>query len=141
MHRLMQTPAAPPDIRRLDFSRFHPQDHRAFARRCRSLPGGGPRHLRDWWDYRFEHHPHIIIGRLACKALQRHEYAESWHAHKATPAQRAGLERRPMYSDGASCLWCYRRAPGPDGEPEPCPEYEHQSIAQLAMAPKGVEHS
>lgn len=36
---------------KLDFSEFHPLDHFAGDRRCRSLPGGFLRHVRLWWDY------------------------------------------------------------------------------------------
>jgi hypothetical protein len=131
----MNTPVgdtAAPDIRRLDFSLFHPQDHRAFDARCRRLPGGGPRHLRDWWDYRFEYRPDLIKGRLACRLLKRHDYRESWHAHKATPAEKAGLERRRMFYDGRSCWVCYKDDPDPADVPDVCPDHEAQRAAEAA---------
>lgn len=124
--------ATAPDIRRLDFSLFHPQDHLAWDSRCRTLPGGGRRHLRDWWDYRFEYRPDQIAGRLACRLLKRHDYRESWHAHRATPTQRAGLERRPMFYDGRSCWWCYKKDPDLLDVPDVCPDHESQRAAEAA---------
>lgn len=115
----MDAPLAP-DIRRFDFSVFHPQDHRAWDDRCRTLPGGGRRHLRDWWDYRFEYRPDLLVGRLACRLLRRHDYRDSWHAHQATAAQKAGLERRPMFYDGRQCCWCGAQDPAPMAAPETC---------------------
>ena len=115
--------ASPPDlIGRLDFSIFHPQDHWAFVPHCRTLPGGGRRHLRDWWDYRFEQRPDLVCSRLACRLLGRHDYRESWHSHKATPAQRAGLEHRPLFYNGRVCWWC--GAQDPDSPAEFCSEHQ-----------------
>ncbi|MET0702462.1 MAG: hypothetical protein ABWY93_22635 [Mycobacterium sp.] len=37
---------------KIDFSRFHPLDHRPFTARCRSLYGGTRNHLRLTWAYR-----------------------------------------------------------------------------------------
>jgi hypothetical protein len=98
----------PPDVRHLDFSIFHPQDHWPLDPRCRRLPGGIERHLHDWYTYRWDWHLNEIAGRLRCHLLRRHDWRDSWHAHRATAAQRAGAEHRPMFYNGQDCRWCER---------------------------------
>jgi hypothetical protein len=43
----------PPDLRgkTLDFSEFHPLDHRIWEAHCRGLPGGRRRHFELRWSY------------------------------------------------------------------------------------------
>lgn len=45
----------PPQIdpEKLDFSMWHPLDHRPFSQRCREHYGGGRHHLKIAWEFRW----------------------------------------------------------------------------------------
>jgi len=63
---------------RLDFSHFHPQDHRAFSPTCWSLPRGPWGHLGDWWRYRSEWTPHYLILRVRHLFWRQHS-PQAWY--------------------------------------------------------------
>lgn len=107
----MDTSAAPDFSGTLDFSIFHPLDHAAWEARCRTLPGGPRRHLDDWYAYKCAFRPDDLWARLKCRLGNSHDWQESWHTHRITPAQRAGHEKRPSFYDGAHCRWCGRADP------------------------------
>lgn len=65
----------PPVIRALDFSEFHPLDHRLASGYCRSLPGGWRNHLDLAWDFRWK--PQLAAATL-CR-LDHHRWLTGWH--------------------------------------------------------------
>ena len=85
-----------PGGRKLDFSQFHPLDHRPFDERCRSFYGGGVRHLQLWWWYKFDYKPDQLWHRWVLCRLNRHE--------------RSRFKRRPAvdapWEHGHLCRWC-----------------------------------
>jgi hypothetical protein len=57
---------------RLDFSQFHPLDHRPAGSRCRSLPGGTRNHLRLAWQFHRREQALAPLYRLILCPLGRH---------------------------------------------------------------------
>ena len=66
----------PPEIRKLDFSEFHPLDHTLLG--CRGYPGGWRRHLEYRWD--FTTGP-ALRERTLCR-LGRHRATQWWSRGK-----------------------------------------------------------
>jgi hypothetical protein len=85
-----------PRFERLDFSMWHPLDHRPFDRRCRSFYSGGRRHLWLLWHFRWEI-PRRIRRVTRCP-FGRHEWVPWW---RGNPGRYMGRE----------CCNCYLPMP------------------------------
>ena len=81
-------------IPKLDFSKFHPLDHRLGAVRCRELPGGSWQHFRLIWTYRWRDRLRWPWRRLVLCPLGKHDFELGW--------QRIG----DQWISGADCLFC-----------------------------------
>lgn len=62
----------PPEIRKLDFSEFHPLDHSVL--RCNGFPGGRRRHLEYRWSYQWSE----SVKRWTLCVAHRHQWT-TWH--------------------------------------------------------------
>jgi hypothetical protein len=98
----MRSDYEPPHIdpERLDFSIWHPIDHRPFDRRCREFYGGGRRHLYLLWEFKWEIPTKIGIW-THCKRGS-HEWG-SWF-------KGAGPGNPPVYG-GRMCVRCHKDMP------------------------------
>jgi hypothetical protein len=63
---------------RIDFSEFHPLDHRPWERRCWSLYGGPWNHLRLAWTYRHKDELLDFFYKHWLCPLGRHRMVEMW---------------------------------------------------------------
>jgi hypothetical protein len=82
----------PPEIRKLDFSQFHPLDHSVF--RCRDYPGGRRRHLAYRWEFQWREH---LGGWFLCP-FGRHHWGKWW-------------TRGPDAASGMHCTRCFADKP------------------------------
>jgi hypothetical protein len=91
----------PPDFDsyKLDFSQFHPLDHRPLSRRCRAHYGGLWRHLWLVWHFQWEM-PSRIKRITHC-----------WRGdHCYRPWFRGDGHGRTVYG-GRHCCWCHEDMP------------------------------
>lgn len=63
-----------PNIKKLDFSQFHPLDHMPFTSECRGYYGGGKGHFLLLWEYRWRRR---IITHTLCQ-INHHEWCDGW---------------------------------------------------------------
>lgn len=75
----------PPEIRKLDFSQFHPLDHSVLA--CRGYPGGRRRHLAYRWEFQVRDQ---VLRWVLCP-FRRHRWVTWW---------------RGQQEDGVTCARC-----------------------------------
>ena len=80
----------PPEIRRVDFSQFHPLDHRIWA--CRWYPGGRIRHLQYLWQFKWDGNVHRNVH---CR-LGHHRGGWAW--------RRSGPNAKAFYA----CADCWK---------------------------------
>lgn len=95
-----EAPHIDPD--KLDFSIFHPLDHKPFSKRCRSFHGGSRNHLQLLWDFKWQI-PTKIRKFTRCR-LGQHEYGP-WF--KGPPDPETGR----MRYGGRMCVWCSEEMP------------------------------
>lgn len=88
----------PPEIdpEKLDFSLFHPLDHRPWEPRCREFYGGPFRHIQLWWEFIASHWLH---EKTLCK-LGVHHYTEHWRGRDP--------ETGKWLEVGKSCVYCLK---------------------------------
>jgi hypothetical protein len=86
-----------PQIENLDFSVWHPLDHRPWSARCRTFYGGGVHHVTLWREYQAPR----PIQRIKCR-LGWHDWSE-YYARK----ERGG----PIVLAGVMCRECWIRQP------------------------------
>lgn len=87
-------PNVPPP-KRLDFSEFHPLDHRPGTAECRNYPGGVRRHVQYEWHFRTGPRIRSFLGRHTLCHVGRHD-PEVWF--------RGGLN--PPSETATWCGWC-----------------------------------
>jgi hypothetical protein len=89
----------PPDMRELDFSRFHPLDHYPLGcwRRNKLEPIYGKTwtHVKHAWAYKWKQQ---LRSATTCQAGIGHRYSAGWY--------RDGGEWKRMPE---RCIWCWRR--------------------------------
>ena len=79
---------------KLDFSQWHPLDHWAFTKYCRTFHGKGFHHLRLWADYQMPD----PVGAVLCM-FNKHDPVDYWGNVK-------GIDNDPP--DGKMCSRCYK---------------------------------
>lgn len=79
----------------LDFSIFHPLDHRLGNARCRSFPGGSRQHLVLWWEYQCRWRPDVLWHKVLCRTGH----------HDIRGGQSLTIMGREVQVQ-RSCVWC-----------------------------------
>lgn len=99
---------------RLDFSHFHPADHRLFSPSCWSLPRGPRGHLDDWWKYYNEWTPHYLVLRARHLFWRRHS-PQAWyqgvHFERGPQANTLIRIEAPQTLAGVFCQICDEQLP------------------------------
>jgi hypothetical protein len=102
-----------PPVRKLDFSGFHPLDHRIGSRYCREVDnfptapkgwGNIPRHAKLWWEYQCQWRPKLLWHWVLCHIF---------HHHVIRGGETIMMMGNPM-TVTRCCIYCYR--PPADGE-------------------------
>jgi hypothetical protein len=78
----------PPEIKKLDFSEFHPLDHSLWE--CRDYPGGRRTHLEYRWQFQWKDKLHELT---LCR-VGRHKWTE-WYG----PGKQSGVCCQSCYKD------------------------------------------
>jgi hypothetical protein len=71
---------APPVVKHLDFSQFHPLDHSVWE--CRGYPGGRRRHLQYRWDFQWRDR---LRGMTLC-LIGKHAWVHWWRGQTGESA-------------------------------------------------------
>jgi hypothetical protein len=88
------------DSSKLDFSQFHPLDHRPLTRRCREHYGGLRRHLWLLWEFHWE--VPTRIKRISHCWLRNDHCWRPWYR---------GDGQGGMTYGGRHCCWCFEDMP------------------------------
>lgn len=85
---------------KIDFSEFHPLDHKPFTTECRVYPGGSRRHLRLGWEHGWGATFRAVGYRFGCM-VGRHKRVKAQLHDPATKT----------YESAWMCLGCGHTTP------------------------------
>lgn len=101
MGYIMSDPIAPKiDPDKLDFSQWHPLDHRPLSKRCRDHYGGFRNHMNLLWDFKWDMHSKV--------KKVTHCF---WGRHHSSPHWRGDGTPGSLKYAGQMCCWCLKDLP------------------------------